>query len=217
MQILVDEGPQEPYVSSFKFVRWHTRLQANSPLSVCKGLVLDRMQRLLYGTSVLRNRHCRVSYGIVLNEVYKKNVHKDREIFIGPADGRKYVKRIQWFIKKGYNISDDPIRLDRTRIASFENPDTTWEDIIVTSKLPHDCLPEYLRQGDSRVVCQILSSSELGRLTSKRRYLALGRKYLRGEYEMIVFIEQENLRFETRVNGVKAGEGQITQVPWEYT
>jgi hypothetical protein len=135
------------------------------------------------------------------------------------VDGRKYaVGHIRWFIKKGDMIKEDkPIRLERRRTASFGNPDRSWEDVIVTSKLSHDCLPQYLGIGDSRIVCTITSNSNPDTLTSKRKYLALGKKFWEGKYEILVFVEQEGLRFETRVNGEKAGECQTLQMSWEYT
>jgi hypothetical protein len=135
------------------------------------------------------------------------------------VDGRKYaVEHIRWFIKKGERIKEDePIRIERRRTTSFGNPDRHWEDVIVTSKLPGDCLPQYLAQGDSRVVCKVTSPLEPDTLTSKRKYVALGRKFLQWKYDMLVFVEQEGLRFETRVNGEKVGECETLQVPWEYT
>jgi hypothetical protein len=194
-------------------------LQIRSPLAVCKGLVLDRTQRVLNGTSVFRTRRCRASYGIVRDEIYRKTEHKGRESYKNPVDGRKYaVGHIRWFIKKGERIKEDePAKLDLTRTASFGNPDKSWKDVIVTSKLPPDCLPQYLGQGDSKDVCTVTSRPEPDTLTSKRNYLALGRKFLQWKYEMLVFMEQEGLRFETRVNGEKAGEYQTLQVSWVYT
>src|SRR5271168_1836798 len=105
------------------------------------------MQRLLYGTSVLRIRRCRASYGILCNEIYNKTKHREREPEI-LADNRKYVSgHIQWFIKKGDPIEEDiPIKLERPRITSIENPNTDWEDIIVKSNYKHNWLPPYLDQ-----------------------------------------------------------------------
>jgi hypothetical protein len=184
--------------------------------------VLDRVQRLLHGTSVLRTRRCRASYGILCHEIYNKIEHKGQEIYTNPANGRKYVTgHIRWFIKKGEEIAEDAtkptIRLEHTRIATLGNPDTTWEDIIVTSRYSPDCLPKFYGQGDSRTVCTIRSNAHPNTLTSKRKYLALGRRFLYGKYEICGFAEQANLRFETRVNGLRVGEGQTPQVPWEYT
>ena len=178
------------------------------------------MQRLLYGTSVLRTRRCRASYGILRPEAYNKSGHKGHEPYLNPADNRKYVNgHIEWFIWKGDIIAEDEkLRMELTRIASFENPDTTWVDTIVTSKLPPDCLPRYLGEGDSRVACKIASDSQRvpDSLTSKRNYMAFGKKFLQGSYEIWGFLEQENIRFETMVNGVKVGAAQTLQVPWEY-
>ncbi|CZR58247.1 uncharacterized protein PAC_08138 [Phialocephala subalpina] len=200
LRILVEKNPEDP------------------PLSVCRGLVLDRMQRVLHGNSVLRTRRCRVSYGILRDEIYSKARHKGRETFKKPADDRKYVLGcIRWFIRRGDIIAEDfEIELEHSRIASFGNPDTDWEDTIVTSKLPRDRLPQYLGQGGCRVVCKISSNAEPNSLTSKRKYLALGKRFLYGTYEVRGSVEQDCLRFETRVNGMTVGEGQTPLVPWEH-
>ena len=203
---------------AFYFCFAELHLPPSSPLSVCKGLVLDRIQRLLYGTSVLRTRRCRASYGILYRKSYNKTEHKGRKIYIDPADGRKYVTdEIQWFIWKGQIIAEDAlIKLPRERIASLEHANTTWIDTIVVSKLPHDLLPQYLDQGDSEIACKIPSKAESGMLTSKRKYWLVGTKVLHAKYEICSCAEQENIRFESRVNGVTIGEGQTSQVPWEY-
>jgi hypothetical protein len=184
------------------------------------------MQRICHGTSVLRTRSCRASYGILFNDHYNKSKHPRQTPFKSPLDGKFYVRdQIDWFISKGETIREDvPIVRKYTRRVSFKDPNRTWRDTVVISKLPPDCLPQYLGQGDSREVCRILS--DLGRDTqisnspafaTKRRFVAVGKKYLQMEYELSVFVENENLRFEVRVNGEEKSECQTVKPPWIYT
>jgi len=175
------------------------------------------MQRLLHGTSVLRTRRCRASYGILCDKIYDKVKHEAGRSYKNPADDKKYVEgHIQWFIKKGDVISEDAhIRLELSRIASFGNQETAWEDAIVTSNIHRDCLPQYSNQGDARRVCKILSKADPDALATRRKYW-FGKKFLYVKYGILAFVGQDNIRFETEVNGEKVGEGQTAQVPWEY-
>src|ERR1039457_4796438 len=92
-----------------------------SPLSVCKGLVFDRMQRLVHGTSVLPGNLCRASYGILCNRIWNKSEHRAREPYNDPIDGKKYASDcIEWFVFQGEIVTEAAsILIDRTRTASF--------------------------------------------------------------------------------------------------
>jgi hypothetical protein len=195
-----------------------SRLQTSSPLSVCKGLVLDRVQRITHGTSILRTRRCRASYGIVFRELYNKAEHREREPVKDPLDGKKYVEGyIRWFIMKGDIIKEGFERtIPHVRVASFKNPTTAWEDIIVMSNYESNFLPKYSDQGDCREICKISSTSQAESWTLRRKYLALGNRFFRGTYEVRGFVEHEHLKFETRINGLLVGSGHTTDVPWEY-
>ena len=181
--------------------------------------MLDRMQRLLHGTSVLRTRRCRASYGVLGHEIYDKTKHKGQEIYKNPADGRAYVTgHIEWFICKGDIVEEGTITtLERTHITTLGNPDMTWTDIIVASKNSHKNLPKYMCHGDSWPVCTITSTSQPRSLTPKRKYWVAGKKFLYGRYNIQVSMEHENLRFETRGNGIPVTEGQTLRVPWVYS
>ncbi|KAH0543032.1 hypothetical protein FGG08_002640 [Glutinoglossum americanum] len=224
IKILADrKDPEEPYVPSFASLTVLT--EQHSPLAVCKGLVLDRMQRICHGTSVFRTRSCRSSYGILFNDRYNKDKHAAQTPVECPLNGKLYVtNQIDWFIRKGEVIREDvPITREYKKRIGFKDPDKAWEDTIVMSNLPSDCLPQYLGQGDSRVVCRI--ESDLGQdtqtpsspgLTARRRYWLIGQKYLNIKYELRVYVEQENLRFEVRVNTEEKGEPAAIESQWIY-
>jgi len=173
----------------------------------------------MHGTSILRTRRCRASYGIAFREIYNKTEHKGRDWVKDPIDGKKYVEGyIRWFILKGDIIQEGFERtIPHARVASFKTPATAWEDVVVTSKYESNSLPKYSDQGDCREVCKISSTSQPESLTPRRKYLAIGKKFLHGTYEVLGSVEHEHLKFETRVNGVLAGSGQTIGVPWEYS
>ncbi|KAH6665977.1 hypothetical protein B0J14DRAFT_660111 [Halenospora varia] len=188
------------------------------PLSVCKGLVYDRMQRVLHGTSVFRVRRCRASYGLLCDVIYNKAEHKDRKYFINEVDGRKYVRdQIQWFVKKDDKITEGkPIIRDRSRKTTSGNPDMTWTDKIVMSRYKPDCLPHYLGQGDSHALGEVRSTAEPDTLSVKRKY-SLGRKFLQGEYQVWIYLDGNNLTVETKVGDERTGLFSLPQVPLEFT
>jgi hypothetical protein len=184
------------------------------------------MQRICHGTSVLRTRSCRASYGVLFNDHYDKNKHSGRKPVKCPLDGKSYVTdQIDWFIYKGETIREDvPIVRKYTRRVSSKDLSKAWNDTIVVSKLPPDCLPNHLGQGDSREVCRIVS--DLGQdmqvsnspgFTTKRKFVLVGKKYWQMEYELLVFVEQESLKFEIRVNGEGKSEQQTVTAQWIYT
>src|SRR2546423_4728458 len=88
-----------------------------SPLAVSKGLVIDRVQRYLHGTSVLRCSHA--SYGVIYNERYDGSKHFRQMPVKNPLDGHNYaVDQIDWFIRRGRIIGDQPIRRQFSFLAS---------------------------------------------------------------------------------------------------
>ncbi|KAF4632159.1 hypothetical protein G7Y89_g5966 [Cudoniella acicularis] len=194
--------------------------QEEPPLSVCKGLVFDRMQRLLHGISVIRR--CQTSYGILYNKLYSSTEHKGRKYDTDPVDGKKYVQEeIHWFIETGQEIKDDaPIRLQLPRHTSLENPERTWTDTIVTSALPPDRLKRFATHhglGHSHVVAVVTSEYDPANLITKRTHKWVGRKFLHGEYEVRIVVDEDNLKIETRVDRNTTGQCEVPQVPWDFT
>jgi hypothetical protein len=173
----------------------------------------------MHGTSILRTRRCRASYGIVLREIYNETEHGGRELVKDPIDGKKYVEGyIRWFILKGDIIQEGFERtIPHIRVASFKNPATTWEDIIVTSRYESNSLPKYSDKGDVREICKISSISQVESLIPRRRYFAMGKKFFHATYEVRGSVEHDHLKFETRINGLLVGSGRTTDIPWEYS
>ncbi|KAI9768044.1 MAG: hypothetical protein M1839_004204 [Geoglossum umbratile] len=190
------------------------------PLAVCKGLVIDRMQRICHNASVFRSRRFRSSYGILYNERYDKNRHADQRSVKNPLDGHKYAEnQIDWIIRKGDEITEDePITRRYSRIVSPGNASNSWRDGVVISDLPPSDLPSYLDgRGSARVINYIVSdlgpSLDAEGVTQKRKSLTW-KKFLQVDYDLLVFIEPDGLRFEIVVGGEARNEPQVLRVQW---
>ncbi|KAH8646469.1 hypothetical protein BGZ60DRAFT_535606 [Tricladium varicosporioides] len=204
LRVLIDKSKGEP------------------PLSVCKGLVYDRIQRLACGTSVLRTRRCRASYGILYNKLYSKSKHANskREIFKDRVDGKKYVRdEIFWFVKKGDEIKDGvPIRFRRIRQIPTQSSEDTWEDTFVVCKtLPPELLTEYLGQGHVKKVAKIVSTSVPNSLSPKRTFPLVGKRFLRGYYEVQATVDEDDIKVQTSIDEDFTGECRFVKVPWEFS
>jgi hypothetical protein len=179
------------------------------------------MQRLRHHVSVFRTRRTRVSYGVLHDERYNKKKHSEQTpIRWNPCDGKKYAEnRIDWLVRKGEDITEDePIKRKYSRIVG--RPNKSWYDDVVMSELAPDELPEFWDgRGGAQVICRI--KSDLGSdpdtvgVTQKRKHL-VGKKFLQVDYELLAFIEPEDLRFEIRVNGETRNEHQVLDVQWMF-
>jgi hypothetical protein len=79
-------------------------LKMSSQLAVSHGLVIDRIQALKYSGTVIRERCCRISYGVVVREKYDPLIHIGEEVSIDPRDKNKWAERqIHWLIKQVTN------------------------------------------------------------------------------------------------------------------
>lgn len=178
------------------------------PLSVCQGLVYDRMQEIFYGKSVFRIRRCHASYGLLCD---------NKSLRTSTSGGGEARRQIKWFIVKGDKITEGkPIVTKRVRETDSGDPDMAWTDTIVMSEYTNDLLPRFLGQGDCKEVAIISSSADRNTLTKKRKHL-VGKKFLEGKYEVCVQLDHENLKVETKVSGEVTGECELSQVPWHFT
>lgn len=78
-------------------------LKESRQLAVCRGLVIDRMQKIKTNKNVLTGRMCLASYGVVCSKPYDKNNkdHINQTTFKHPVNGQPYVRnQVDWMIKK---------------------------------------------------------------------------------------------------------------------
>ncbi|KAH8647593.1 hypothetical protein BGZ60DRAFT_227558 [Tricladium varicosporioides] len=180
------------------------------PLSVCNGLVYNRIQELTYNLSAYRVRRCAVSYGLLCDPKWATS-HRN-----APANRGDVRKQIKYFIVQGDEVTEGvPIIIKRFRETDSRDPDTAWVETIVMSKSARDSLPHFLGDGDSEEVGIVSSTADRNTLVRKRRYY-VGKRVLEGKYKIWVQLEHENLKVETRVKGMLTGEKELTQVQWTF-
>ncbi|KAF1998144.1 hypothetical protein P154DRAFT_263300 [Amniculicola lignicola CBS 123094] len=124
------------------------RIAPDPQLAVCKGLVSDRVSKVLTSQSVLGWRCCRSSYGTVCKILYdKKNPeHQGKELTKDPLNGKYYIcQAIAWFVRKG-----EPVSTDRPIVHSFVkklgsgDPRKAFPTSVVECTLDANRLPDQM-------------------------------------------------------------------------
>lgn len=118
---------------------------------VVRGLLEDRKQRMETGNmSVLASRIARVSYGVVVKQVYSPIHHFDADIQEDQFDkSTKFaLNQIQWLIKKGDTVTpgNPLVKTLQIRLAA---DDTTraWDTQFVVSHNEPSFLPASMKHG----------------------------------------------------------------------
>lgn len=96
-----------PYVKTQLEARYNSSamsiIRSQEPrLSVVKGLVMDRKQKLLSGTATLTSRIARASYGVLCRQPYDPQFHigADVEVDMYKKNQKWANDQIEWLIKK---------------------------------------------------------------------------------------------------------------------
>jgi hypothetical protein len=128
------------------------RIAPDPQLAVCKGLVSDRVRKLLTSRSVLGWRCCRASYGTLCKIAYdKKNPdHEGKELVRDPLNGKLYiVQSIAWFVKKGEPVSvDQPIVHRFIKKVSPGDPRRAFPTSVIECSLESGRLPEQMNESE---------------------------------------------------------------------
>lgn len=128
------------------------RIAPDPQLAVCKGLVSDRIRKILTSHSVLGWRCCRASYGTVCTIAYdKKNPeHQGKELVRDPMNGKFYIAQsIAWFVKKGEPVSvDRPIEHSFAKRVDPGDPRRAFPTTVVESNLEARMLPSQMNRGE---------------------------------------------------------------------
>jgi hypothetical protein len=126
------------------------RIAPDPQLAVCKGLVGDRIRKLLTSRSVLGWRCCRASYGTLCKIAYdKKNPdHEGKELVRDPMNGKLYiVQSIAWFVRKGEPVSvDQPIVHRFVKKVSPGDPRRAFPTSVIESSLESTALPDQMNE-----------------------------------------------------------------------
>jgi hypothetical protein len=177
-----------------------------SPLAVCKGLVIDRIQRIYYKAPVIPTRYS-CSYGILCCERSDKK-HAAQGPVKNSLDGNKYAEnRIDWLIRAGEKIQKGKAPPRRySRIVSPDYPDKNWRLALVTSELAGDVLPEFWDGKDDikvsyyTVSCSAIRPDDVG-VIPKRKTFLVGPEYWQVNYNVCFIIEYGEPMFEIKING----------------
>ena len=128
-------------------------IPCNDPqLVVVRGLLLDRQQRWQSGSnaSVLASRVARVSYGVIVQEVYSSAAHFGEDVEADPYEkGKKWaVNQIKWLIRKGDVINPNVPLVKSFKISLAEGELTrAWDARVVASHSEVGFLPRSMKQG----------------------------------------------------------------------
>jgi hypothetical protein len=209
-------------------------------LAVCKGLVSDRMRKILTSRSVLGWRCCRASYGTVCKIAYdKKNPeHQGKALVRDPLNNKLYITQsIAWFVKKGAPVSvDKPIEHNFIKKVDPGDPRRAFPTTVVESDLEAAMLPDQMNQCmhaelyplrscrlltalvDTRILCEIssdLSAADERKFQERNKHFwSLQKHYLRIEYSVRVLIGPADIRFELWFNDQKLSRDESIRVEW---
>ena len=127
------------------------RIAPDPQLAVCKGLVSDRVRKLVTSHSVLGWRCCRASYGTMCKILYDKRdpTHQGKQIVRDPLNGKLYIMQsIAWFVKKGEPVSvDTPIVHRFVKKVTPGDPRRAFPTSVVESSLEANDLPDQMTNG----------------------------------------------------------------------
>ncbi|KAF2728383.1 hypothetical protein EJ04DRAFT_546806 [Polyplosphaeria fusca] len=197
------------------------RIAPDPQLAVCKGMVSDRVRKLLTSQSVLGWRCCRASYGTVCKILYNPAdpTHAGKELVRDPMNGKMYVSNaIAWFVRKG-----EPITVDRPIIHNFikkvgaGDPRRAFPTSVVECNLESWQLPDSMN-ASTRILCEIqsdLSGADEKKFVEKnRRFWSLGKHYFKVEYQVKVLIGPADIRFELWFANQKMSLDKSIKVEW---
>jgi hypothetical protein len=126
------------------------RIAPDPQLAVCKGMVSDRVRKIMTSRSVLGWRCCRASYGTLCKIAYDKTNpdHEGKRLESDPMNGKLYVvQSVAWFVKRGEPVSvDQPIVHRFVKKVSPGDPRNAFPTSVVESKLESAMLPDQMNE-----------------------------------------------------------------------
>jgi hypothetical protein len=173
------------------------RIAPDPQLAVCKGLVSDRVRKLLTSRSVLGWRCCRASYGTLCKIAYdKKNPdHEGKELVKDPLNGKLYiVQSIAWFVRKGEPVSvDQPIVHRFIKKVSPGDPRRAFPTSVIECSLESGILPDQMTKREcvsTESTITLTSSRYSHSMRNQLRPLRRQRKEVRREEQELLVHEE---------------------------
>lgn len=190
-----------------------------SPIAVCKGLVIDRLQNFTDQASVIPIKASSASYGILCWEVYGKK-HSGQRFVKNRIDGNKYAaNQIDWLIVKGKMSKEgDRIKRRYSRVIDLDDQTKKWSFGVVWSQAPLDNLPTFLDADvNAAVICYAVweSESRAEHNGTLRRRRLVGKQYSIVDYELTAIMTLGKLKFKSEIVGLAAKNGEVDlKVRW---
>ncbi|ESZ94388.1 hypothetical protein SBOR_5252 [Sclerotinia borealis F-4128] len=198
-------------------------LKSQEPrLSVVKGLVIDRRQRIKFGAATLKMRVARASYGVLCRQEYNPEIHLGEPVVIDPLNKKQKwaTMQIDWIIQKNDTIETGSAR-DRlfTRKVVPGDGNRTWDTTIVISYEDRHNLPTSFRQPGVSKLCTVHSDlKEVAdeEFEPKNRKLWQRKKYYLAAFTVRVIIAPADLRFELWFKGTRYNRShESLSIDWD--
>ncbi|ETI22823.1 hypothetical protein G647_06899 [Cladophialophora carrionii CBS 160.54] len=191
-------------------------------LSVVKGLLIDRLQKLKFTKSVLRARKCRQSLGIVCEQLYNPSQHKGAKLKVDPVDGLTYaVDQISWFVRQGDLIESEAIEKPFYRNLAKGGSREPYSSRIVICNSRTGSLPTSLKDDGVELCC--VMNSDLSKIDIqnfekvKKHWWQLNKQpsYYKVAYGIKFILNAANIESELWFDGKKYNEPSSFRVHFE--
>ncbi|KIW94189.1 uncharacterized protein Z519_05505 [Cladophialophora bantiana CBS 173.52] len=191
-------------------------------LSVVKGLLIERLQKLKFTKSVLRARKCRQSLGILCEQLYDPVRHRGAKLKVDPTDGLTYaVDQISWFIRQGDLIETESIERGFHRNLAKGAPREPYESRIVLCNSRTGPLPSSMKEDGVELCCVMRSDLTAVDVKNfekvKKHWWQLKKKptYYKVVYNIRFMINAANIESELWFNGKKYSTPNSFRVQFE--
>lgn len=174
-------------------------LKASHPQEVvAKGLVINRLQKMKIGTSVLTSRISVNSVGLVTDIRYDPAKHANATVHKA-LNGRKYADNaIKWLIREGDPLTEGEAEQQIVKKMFERGSSRKWKSKFYVSTAERDALPDFL-PSKNEILHEIAIDMSQVPLDdpniTKSRNVRL-RAYYSTQYTVKVIVEPGNVEFE---------------------
>ena len=174
---------------------------------------MNRTQEISRGTSIYKDKCCRVSYGVICRELYDEHKHRGEPVSEDPLDKKLWAEnQIDWLIKqvralvcvatcltvgKGETISEEAICVPyKLKIPIGKERETYKAHIVMSTMHPED-LPASLRHDGVSKVCQVEAKIDVKNMKVKKRH-TIGKtsQWYLADFDIRVLVGFADLKFQ---------------------
>ncbi|PWY64726.1 hypothetical protein BO94DRAFT_505015 [Aspergillus sclerotioniger CBS 115572] len=174
-------------------------LTADEPqLVVVHGLVMDRIQQLKRGVVTFGSRCAPVSYGIICNKLYSREIHVGERVQLDPRDNRMYVlDQIDWLVIRGCPIPSSGVTKEFQLKTDFGQENEPWKVRIVMSTLLPEKLPRGVKDEGVQPVCNLdILTDNVDKKLKNRHWYSSRPAFWRTSFEVRVVVGPADLTFQ---------------------